>query len=277
MMIDFTPLLADSENYRDFLTKAFQLIKEKEGRFSYAELSRRAGFSARSYPRAVVLGEKRISARSLPKFIKALGLRGDARVYFNLLVMKEESDLNHDKLSSTEIERKISRIKNRIHQRSLGKDNSELQVLFKYQNWLPVYSALGTPETGASLEDVVSRTRLSQEVCFRVLESMQTHQVVKKRDSRYYVQSPVMIFSGLGKNEFFRQTYHRALQSIQQNAETDFSLNDRLFFNSVFSVQEKKLPQLKKELRDVLLRFVDATEDAEGDRVAQLTVGFLPT
>ena len=53
-------------------------------------------------------------------------------------------------------------------------------------------------------------------------------------------------------------------------AKRRMNSDEKLFFSSSFSVRSEKLPDLKSELRDLLLRYVDTSEIAEGDKVVSL-------
>lgn len=84
--------LVTAQDYRGFLAEAFRLQKLTHPNFSLASFARKAEFASRSYARDVIQGQKRITASSLPKFIKGLGLRGALKDAFIYLVGLSEPD-----------------------------------------------------------------------------------------------------------------------------------------------------------------------------------------
>ena len=268
--------LAKCDNYREFLRVAFAHLKSRNKHFGFAEFSRRASFSSRSYPRDVVGGKKRITPRSLPKFVKALKLTPDLESLFTILVGLEELEVFLPGNVAVEDRKKaLRKIRNRLAAKAAGPSpHTQAEQFYQLNSWLPVYVSLGTAEGGATLAEVQSRTRFSKIICRRVLEDMASRKVVRKSGNRYYSESFHLIFDQLGQSEFFKSQFIRSLQEVAHSAERNFGGKVQLFFHSVFSVEEKKLQTLREELRNVILKFVDHAENPQGDRVAKISLAF---
>src|SRR5271156_3519556 len=99
--------LSDSADSRDFLKSAFAIWQRTGKPMSYGSFARRAGLSSRSFPRDVMMGEKRVTTRSLPGFVRALGLKGDLKILFSLLVAR---DLGFTLIENSRQERNAARI-----------------------------------------------------------------------------------------------------------------------------------------------------------------------
>src|SRR5665811_1170883 len=82
--------LAKCSSYREFLIKALEHRVRLNAPLSYARLATLAGFSARSFPRDVILGKKRLTLSSASRFGEALGLKNPLANHFKLLVQREE-------------------------------------------------------------------------------------------------------------------------------------------------------------------------------------------
>lgn len=106
--------LLSFDNYRDFLKFFLKPSGEVRKPLSYAEFSRRAGFASRAFPRDVILGARSITSDTLPKFIKGMGLTGEWRDYFSLLVQKDLAKANSNELQK--IETKLLRLCLRLKQ-----------------------------------------------------------------------------------------------------------------------------------------------------------------
>jgi uncharacterized protein (TIGR02147 family) len=266
--------LANCRTYREFLETAFSHLKKRNKHFGYAEFSRRAGFSSRSYPRDVLVGKKRITARSLPQIIKALKLTPDLETLFTALVGSEEKEVSIEGYSSI-ADRKLalSKVQNRLRSRTessplLGRADK----FYELESWLPVYVSLGTPEDGATLAQVVSRTRLSKMLCRKVLEEMTHFKVIRRAGEKFFTENFHLVFKHLGKSEFFKNQFLNSLKEVAFNADQDFEGKRQLFFHSVLSVDEKKMVALREELESVILKFVDRAESPHGDRVAKISL-----
>lgn len=270
-------LLLKAPSYRAFLGAYFEASRSGGARLSYSAFARKAGFAARSYPRDVVAGHKRITARSLPRFLKALGLKGELRNYFTLLVALEEPELNPENHEAAEIRTRLERIRKRYSARD---ESARMQTREVYgrRGWLEVFASLGSRDEGASVDEILARCHMPREDCARVLGELTALGVARfEPDSgRYKPDNAHLIFEGLGGDAYFKDFFASSVHHIAFDARHRFKNEDRLFLSSVFSVRRQRLPALKKELRELLTRFVDGSEDPQGDGLARLAVGLIP-
>lgn len=91
-------------DYRVYLQDFYQFKKDAPQGYSHRNFAKKAGFSAPNVLKLVVTGERNISAASLPKFIKALGLTGRMAAYFGVLVrMNNTKDLEQKSIYYQEL------------------------------------------------------------------------------------------------------------------------------------------------------------------------------
>jgi hypothetical protein len=81
-----------------------------------------------------------------------------------------------------------------------------------------------------------------------------------------------VVHSELRKSKNFQAVFLDSLESARQKAAVTIDSAEDLFFTSAFSVRRERLPQLKQELRDLMLGFVDRHEHVDGCKVTTLTV-----
>jgi hypothetical protein len=149
--------LIEAGSYREFLKRAFA----KRRRFSYAAFARRAGIASRSFPRDVVLGKKRLSLESATRFAAALDLHGDLQDYFLTLVALEEERARIPPLRTpATLKATLSKLHARLRAKAAKCGVDGRAALYGSRHWLEVYAALGTPERGASLSEIMGRTGL---------------------------------------------------------------------------------------------------------------------
>lgn len=263
-------------NYREFLAAALKTAAKGQRPMSYAEFSRRAGFASRSYPADVLKGNRRITPATLPQFAKGLRLKGLWKEYFALLVAQEEADVNIDRLSSSVIQQKLERLRERISTADATRAASATPAKFyERRGWLEVYAALGKVDRGATLSEIETRTGFSNEKCQKILSAMAMAGVVQPQSERFLPCSRHVIFAQLGGETFFQQHFLDLLRDMESAARSEgFQSKENLFFTSVFSVRKKRVLELRERLRDLLLEFADTSEEAEGDGIAKICLGF---
>lgn len=269
----FAPELVESRSYRQFLAAAMTHLGFGGRRTNYAAFARKAGFSSRSFPRDVIVGKRALTVKSLPKFIRGMQLRGDLKNYFTLLAALEEPDLNEDRLTKIELETQVRKLRARVRAKAAG-EKTPASSFAKLKYWQEVFASLGSEEAGASLDEIIARTRLPQAKVQEVLEKMVEQNCVSfdEKELRYRPVQLHLNLQGLGTAEFFKLHLQDRLQKINHAVKTDLSSPNRLLFDSVWSIEEKRLPEFKQRLRQLVIDFIDETEKSDGDRIAHVFV-----
>lgn|GEM_PF-3175333 len=261
--------LLAAPTYREFSEIYISIRKSTASRnFGYADVARAGGFSARSFPRDVIKGTKRISPASLTPFIKGLGLQGDWAEYFKLLVQIQESDCRERLQEPAKLQRMFDNLTKRLRQKQQNiKSTLGPQDIF-YSHHVPfVYAALGSMETGATTAQIRQRTNLENHEILPILKQLIASGIVSKVQDSYLARENHLNLTGLPANDIYKSFYLHVLSQAALNARIKFESENQLFFTSCFSVTAKNLPKLKEELRSLLLRFTDTSEVADGDKV----------
>ena len=271
----FLTAALESVDYRTFMVKAFAAGIREGAKFNFAALSRKAGFSSRGFISEIIDGRRRLTAASYPKILKALALPKGLKTYFELLVAREEEELNPKGFERKEIDARLEQQRAQFRSRLAAQEETlkAADVLSRGRHMLDCFAALGSPETGATLEEVVSKTGLAADTCARVLAHFAQQTVAVERGGRYYSSNPHLIFSGLGDRHGAKSCYLETLGELKRKADADFKARDRAFIQSVFSVDRHKLPELKARLSEVIDEFVQESVNDDGDCVSKLLVG----
>ena len=115
------------DDYRIFLRDFFNSKKRENKYFSQRSFTKKAGFSAHNFCTLVVAGKRNMSAGSIQKILKSIGLRGKSASFFENLVF-----LNQAKTIS-EKEHYFKKI------RKIGKNTDFYQLnqgqFFYYEKW----------------------------------------------------------------------------------------------------------------------------------------------
>jgi uncharacterized protein (TIGR02147 family) len=264
--------LLAANDYRSFLREAFAVFKRENPKFSYALFSRKAGLLSKSYPRDVSLGRRRLTLASTASFSKALELSAESKAIFELLVAKEEKSVRPPGWDEHQVQARLEKLKIRSERKKQKSVHTEQKTFPEFRHWFEVYAALGTKELGASLEQIVSRTRSKKSICESVLQSMTAFGacIHDPKTNRYKPLSLNPLFEGLGKNPLFQSWFLHCLDLTKTEATNRFSSDQALFLGSALSIQSHKLPLLKKKLQEVVFQFIEDSEVSEGDRVAHV-------
>lgn len=268
--------LFEAQDSKTFLSAALKRIQTKSPKFGYAALVRKAGLVSRSFPREVVLGKKFLSQASARKLSSALSLSLDLKSLFLLLVKKDELDRKNK--TPEALSHRIRKTRNRIRLKS----NPELQIaknlFYKRKGWIEVWASLSSIDQnpdGVAIETVSSRSGLAIGKCRKILSDLELRAFVQRNSATAgysTIQSEHLILEELGGDTLFQSWFINSLEVAKKTAEMSFKSDDHLFMNSVVLVQKKDLPKLKQELREVITRFMDLTEDQSGEHLARLSV-----
>jgi hypothetical protein len=176
----------EASDYRSFLDLFIKEVGQTRA-LGWADIARRGGFASRSFPREVVLGKKRLTLLSLPKFIKGLGLNADLADYLRILVEIEHPDCRTKVMD----EGKLHLLRSNLCQRILNKRSANKAPVdsgYRIAQLPLVYAALGTTETGATLNQIEVRTGLTEGQTVEILSHAVHVGIVEKRGARYFAQ-----------------------------------------------------------------------------------------
>ncbi|MBY0451805.1 MAG: TIGR02147 family protein [Bdellovibrionaceae bacterium] len=259
--------LLKKENYREFM-KAFLQLREEAGKpLSYAGLSRQLGIKSRSYPRDIMMGQKRMTPVLLPKFISVFGLDANLKTYFIDLVEKEEPGCRVSGRSLFEIEKSAERFKSRVRSESPTIRTEDVYMTAEMPR---VYAALGSVDKGASFIEITKRTAMDEVRLKLILDKMVEVGLVLKKEKRYFALQIHLQMKELKTDQMFKQYFIKVANDVIYEAQKKMNSDDKLFFSSAFSVSAERMPDLKKDLRQLLSQYVEASEKSEGDKVVSL-------
>ncbi|MCW5829416.1 MAG: TIGR02147 family protein [Deltaproteobacteria bacterium] len=91
------PSPAAYDDYRDYLRDMIQFLKESGPGFSHRQFARKAGFNTSSFLKLVIDGKRNLTADSIGRFSKALGLDARERDAFEALVMFSQAGTDDER------------------------------------------------------------------------------------------------------------------------------------------------------------------------------------
>ena len=264
------PELMLSKTYQDFIEILIIDASSRGQQLSYSSIARKAGFQSRSYVRAIALGKKKISAKSLHKFITGLGLTGDLAEFFRLLVELNEPQCRMKPTSEDKIKKLMENLRTRLLEADKTKKLKKENSLFQSRHLPKIYAALGTKDHGATIEEIQQRTGIAVSSLKPLLTVLLNAEIIIKSGSSFFPKETHLNLPHLTESEVFREFFLHSLSDASANAQRNLQSETALHFSSCFSVSIQDLPRLKQELRSVLSQFIDRSETPEGNKVVSL-------
>jgi hypothetical protein len=260
--------LRKASDYRIFLKTYLELFD-----YSLSDFARATGFG-RGFPGDVISGKRRLSAKSSHAFEKALKLPIKGKKLFRFLVAREETDL-YPEIDRTKVAVEIENLQEQPWRRQRTEIQEGHGLSFKTssldKNKLAVYAASGDLETGATYQEIQQRTGFSKAEILKYIEELEKLNLIEIRDSVRVIPKDIHVFLKItNQNTLLTQTFIQSIEMAKKAIGNQDRTNDEFFFNSSFCIKKDKLPELKAELRETVLKYIDDSIDSSGDGIAHL-------
>lgn len=259
--------LVECSDYRSLAGEILAIRANSPAPLTYAQIGRSMGVKARSYPRDILTGKKKLTPRLMPRMAKALGLTGELKRLFELLVELGEPNCRTSGFDEAKLRRAVEAVKNRILQKELLE--LRFEEAYELADIPRIYASLGSQEQGATLREISARSGFPLNRLTAALARMQQLGLLQEKQKRFFPLQPHVNTAGM-QSEIFQRYFQKVTEEVQRQAREDMQSDEKLFFSSAFSVDKRRLAELKTELRSLLLKYVDQSEDPHGDRVASI-------
>ncbi len=260
------------DDYRAFLRDFFEEQKQSKSFFSHRYFAMHAGFSSHSFCAYIMEGKRNLSAGSIRKMKKGLGLEGKRAQFFEALVLFNQAETEADReeyfRQMQRIRKSIDFCKVRDEQRSFY-DKWYYPVVREvafYGKWNGDYAKLGA----------LVRPAISADEAREAVETLLAIGMLRRDESGALVQdAPVVTSERLSgavirnvRSEFFMRG---------ANASQNIPKEERHLAYSILAMSDKtfrEAAQLLDETRKRIL--VMALEDPSVDRVFDLNMQLFP-
>jgi transcriptional regulator with XRE-family HTH domain len=259
--------LRQSANYRDFLQTYLTLRN-----LTLSDFARATGFG-RGFPGDIISGKRRLTAKSYYPFEKALKLPLLGKKLFRLLVAVAEPDI-FPELDRVHLDAHLQDLRKKPWDRSRRQvqeiESPGFHQLLKEYEVMKVYAAAGNPDTGASREQILRRTRLPAAELDKNLQKLEDIGLLHREDRQYFPKDLHLFLQTSDRSQILTTLFQRATEVAHRRVSQAADSKSEFFFTSQFCVSEIHMPALKAALRETILKFVDDSIDPEGDRVIRL-------
>lgn len=257
--------LVAAVNFREFLILVLPVVNQNQ-----AAISRRAGFSSRSYFSEILSGKKGLSKDSLARLKTALRLPKLWAQFFDYLVFSEYPKLGPTSLTGEKIATRLQQLRKDLTQQPAEPDISRVLAYVHRPQVFQVYAALGDISLGASLNEIMQRTGLSQQAVHRALSQLLEFKAAEQKGDRFFAFASQADALNLNQPGALAEMLGTVCSDLQKNKDKIVSVPTNLTVYSAFSVQKEQLPLLKQRLQEAVFDVLDEFQVDRGNQVQQI-------
>lgn len=254
-------------NYRVFLKESLEVLRQKRNGYSLTVFANKSGLASRGFIVDVIKEKKRLTVRSTPKAAKGLGLNGKLKNLFFALVESDESG------NSDRVEKLRSQLLSQLRQTE-SENTVSSKTIYSDLNFLIVYAALGTEALGATKEEILSRTSLSEDIVTTILQKMMHEKILRTESERFIAVNSHLVFENMRRDQGFQKVFLDSMKLAREQAMRSMDSDQKLFFHAVVPAKKMNLSKMKIALKTALTEFIHENQNDEGDQVVQVQLAF---
>ena len=240
-------------------------LKASHAQFSYRYFSRMAGFSSPNFLKLVAEGKRNMSARSIPKFARGLGLDSSETEAFESLVMLSQAETDQDRNRHYQRLRRFSRA------RSSAARLQEAQYRV-YSVWyaLPIRELLLHPDFREDPAWIGERLRpnVDPEDVTKALDLLKEVGLVARDDEGRLRPATARISTGPRVRSLAVRNFHRAMLDMASGALERAPVMQRDVTSLTVSLSREQFDQVRERItqfRRELFDFIDEELDGEAE------------
>lgn len=267
-----TVALIASTDYREFLRHYLALGGRNGKAIGYAQFSRLAGFSSRSYPREVVLGKKRISPGSLSGFLKAFKIDSEVKEYFKLLVAIEESGVAKTIGSVDEIRSKLVRVRHDLENELNRKwfysqPHPAIEKLLRFSSAQGrVRAALSGRSRARTPKEIARIAKITEETAKAILKLyVELGPVAKEETTDRYYRKAIIGLQNLAQIPSSKPYFMNVIEEMRKQIDQFYGTPLVGIGASYALVKTSDLTKIRTEIRDAVTRILNDYTTPDGD------------
>lgn len=270
--------LFDYTDYRSYLRAFYQASKESNPNFSFRAFAMRAKLGSPNYLKLVIDGDRRITDRTLPNFVRGLKLSKIEAEYFKSLVFYQEAE---DSDARSAYLREMGRIRSRVTTSHIEPpfEQARLNVLRSWVPWV-VRELIMVKDFKLDADWIVRRVRpkISRQDALDAIDVLERLEYIKKDETTgRYVQSTPLITTKDEMSRFLlRNTFSSFIAMARESALSD-AVDERELAGLVLAFPRSRLPEIQKKIRSLRDEISTTySNDPEADAVYFLQLSFIP-
>ncbi|MBS1983823.1 MAG: TIGR02147 family protein [Bdellovibrionales bacterium] len=266
--------ILDYADYRAYLRDFYARQKDLHSGFSYRAFALRAKLTSPNYLKLVIDGDRRITDKNLPNFVRGLRLsKADAEYFRSLVFYQEAEDADAKSMYLNEMLKIRSRKTSEV--RAIDKDR--IEILRSWHPWvIRVMVMLSDFEPNG--EWIASRLRgkITPAEAEDALALLERLEFIRNENGVYKLSDPVVTtkdeISALLLRNIHRQFFDFAIESIFKGTR-----EEREVSGVTLAIPKKMLPEVQTAIRQFSLDLAKRiAQSEETDSVYHLALAFFP-
>lgn len=260
------------DNYRFFLRDYFREQKRLKEIFSHRFFARRAGFSSSSFCAHVIEGKRNLTAESLRKMVRGLGLSGKPASYFEALVYYNQARTVEDR---EHFFRELDRLRRstqfyRVHERQHAYYQEwyypVIRELAVYGDWRGDFSRLGR----------LVRPSLTPDKARKAVETLESIGLLERMtDGRYRQSSEAVTAESVPPPVTRKMRKEMMIRAIE--AMETLPIDKRHISGATVAMTERMYQQFTERLDELRRDIIQAAaQDTQVQRVYQVNFQVFP-
>ena len=251
-------------HYRDFLKSCFESRKRAQPSLTLGAFSQFLGFGTANYLGLVMNGKRNLTTEQIHRISQALKLTFDETLYFEALVLNDQSRSN--------LEKKYYSRRLQECRRAKSKSIVKLPAKLLLEEWyFPVVALLAD---GAKIDQAIERMQkalpFSKNVIEALLEKLIKSEILVFDDSICRLNHRHQVFHDTQSRSARHKAFLRSQLKISSRMlEKNYERGAR-FYAHTFTIATDDLPYYEDRIRSLISEFTERSDQSSVDEVVQL-------
>lgn len=268
------PNITEYLNYREYLQDFYSSKKKVNASYSYRIFINRGELGSPSHLKMVIDGSRNLTLSTIPKYIKALGLKKKTDTqFFELLVhYNQENDADQKIVYFNE----IMNLKRKQGLSMLEKHQFDLLAHWYH---VAIYVLIDLNDFKNDPEWISERLRkkVTARQVRETLDSLETLKLIEKDDVKGYRQTSGALSTDEDIKSLGAYRYHQDMLELALDSLKNDSLDVREFNGVTMKISKDKLGILKERIRSFRKEINELTSNMdETDQIYQLNIQLFP-
>lgn len=271
---ELLPTITDYLNYRQYLNDFYEAKKKLNPSYSYRVFVNRGNLNSPSHLKMVIDGSRNLTLNTIPKYLKALGLKRKMDEQFFKLLVQYNQELNPDK--KINIFNEIMELKRKKGLSLLQKHQFNLLAHWFY---VAIYVLIDIPGFKNDPEWISARLKhkVSPAQVTDTLDTLETLELIEKDPIKGYSQTNGALSTDETVKDISIHVYHKEMIELAKSSLNFDPLHVREFGGVTLAIDKSKLDLVKDKIRTFRKEMNELTTNMEDpDQVYQLNIQFFP-
>jgi uncharacterized protein (TIGR02147 family) len=255
------------DDYRDFLKHHYFESKKNKSAFSYKEFSKAAKIQSPNYFKLVMDGDRNLTINNIHQFANAMALSAGERIYFEALVLFNQSDNLEQKRYYKSKLFNIRKDKPKRHLKMAGS-----QVISRWYT-LAILFRLAKKTPSAPLEnEIASWLKISCEEVRAAIAIFLLEEMISVKDNKYVLNQDYWMFEDKNSRSQMHQIYiEEQIKRSVVALKTKYASGAK-FYSHTFTISAEGLEKYVTQVQALLEKIIATSDQEELDEVAQINI-----